>query len=168
MISLYTLVPQIATKFSDTERKDNRKSVRVIIYTVVKTNSRPIGIGEREKWAVAHTGGEMHPRANLLIQSTKMRTSPPQQDKTNSQTTNPSSLQSLFSKMAVDRQPFTLHSSVPQTDTTNSLIERIVARIATVPWVTNCGRLELLCAQKNSSNSLNSTMKLRRQLFQTI
>ena len=51
MISLYTPVPQIATKSSDTERKNNRKSVRVIIYTVVKINSRPIGIGEREKWA---------------------------------------------------------------------------------------------------------------------
>ena len=55
MISLYTPVPQIATKSSDTERKNNRKSVRVIIYTVVKINSRPIGIGEREKWAVACT-----------------------------------------------------------------------------------------------------------------
>ena len=142
MIPLYTPVPHIATNNSDTERKNNRKSMRVIIYTVVKINSRPIGIGEREKVSSSTQEEKCTPGQTYSYKEPKLT------GQNKLPTTDPSPLQSLLSKMAVDRQPFTLHSSVPQTDTTNSVIERIVARIATVPWVTNCGRLELVCAQK--------------------
>ena len=127
MISLYTPVPQIATKSSDTERKNNRKSVRVIIYTVVKINSRPIGIGERKVSSSMHTQKEKctpvqtysykEPKCGPLHHNRTYWT--PRLRIRHQQ-------QSLFSKIAVDRQPFTLFSSVPQTDTTNSLTERIV------------------------------------------
>lgn len=69
-----------ANCYKNTESKNYLKSVRVIIYTVVKINSRSIGIGGRSRKVSSstHTGGGMHPRANLLIQRTKIRTSPPQ------------------------------------------------------------------------------------------
>lgn len=127
MIPLYTPVPHIATNNSDTERKNNRKSMRVIIYTVVKINSRPIGIGEREKVSSSTQEEKCTPGQTYSYKEPKLT------GQNKLPTTDPSPLQSLLSKMAVDRQPFTLHSSVPQTDTTNSVIERIVARIATVP-----------------------------------
>lgn len=107
----------------------------------------------------------MHPRANLLARRTKIRASPPQQDKNKLSTTNPSPFHSLFSKMVVDRQPYIHPTFQCAADRYYKFSHRKYRR-------KNCdsigsGRLELVCAQKRNPQKILSKSQQQQQQHET-